>query len=174
MEFIRIGNKVINPFRIQRMTEKIIALRSNGLSQAEVAREMNVERTFISRLESLGEVRWGEKIALVGFPIKNKEQINELCQEAGIDYVFLLTEKERWNYIEKKSGIDLFNSVMDLIARLKEYDTIVFLGSDQRIDLVDTLLDGKVIGVKIGESPLTEDIIVELDNLKRVIDSIPE
>ncbi len=156
------------------MTEKIIQMRSRGLSQAEVAGRLGLDRTFISRLESLGEVRWGERIALIGFPVKNKEEIQELAARQGIEYIFLLTEKERWEFLDKGSGIHLFNTVMDIIYKLKEFDTIIFLGSDKRIDLLETLLDGKLVSIKIGASPITEDIVVDIIALEEVIRALKD
>lgn len=174
MNFVRIGNKVINLVRIQRMTEKIIELRSRGLSQAEVASRLGLERTFISRLEGLGEVRFGGRIALIGFPVKNKEEIEALAQEQGIEFVFLLTEDERWKFLDQTSGVDLFNSVMDIISKLKEFDTIIFLGSDKRIHLLETLLEGKLVAVKIGTSPITKDKVVDTGVLTDIIKTLKE
>lgn len=174
MDFVRIGNKIINRLRIQRMIEKIIQMRSKGLSQTEVAGRLGLDRTFISRLEGLGEVRWGEKIALIGFPVKNKAEIMDLALAQGIEYVFLLTEEERWEFLDKRSGVDLFNSIMDMISHLKEFDTIIFLGSDKRIDLLESLLEGKLISIKIGTSPITEDKMVDTWALKGIIETLKE
>ncbi|AZR74966.1 transcriptional regulator [Anoxybacter fermentans] len=150
------------------MIEKILNLRSQGLSQTEVARELEVERTFISRLESLGEVHKGGRIAIVGFPIANVEEIREMALNEGVEFVLLMSEKERWSFI-KRDGLDIFNQIMEILIRLKEYDLVIFLGSDMRIDLADTLLEGKVVGIELGTSPITEDKYIDPSILKNII-----
>ncbi|MCK4260643.1 MAG: transcriptional regulator [Halanaerobiales bacterium] len=168
MELIRIGDKVISKDKISRMITKILNLRSQGFSQADCARELEVERTFISRLESLGEIYKGERIALVGFPIANRDEIREMAFNLGVEFILLMSEEERWSFVQKE-GIDIFNQLMEILVNLKDYDLIIFLGSDMRIDLIDTLLNGKVIGIEIGRSPITEDIYVEVSKLEEMI-----
>ena len=46
----------------------------------------------------------------------------------------------------KRNGLDLFNHLMEILVRLKEYDLVIIIGSNMRIDLADTLLEGKVVG----------------------------
>lgn len=168
-KFIRIGKKVINQTRVIGIIKKIFQLRSRGFSQSEVAEKFEVERSFISRLEGLGEVRRGGTIALVGFPVDNKEELEAVAREEGIDFVLLMTEEERWAFIKEKDGLTLFNKLMEIISELKQYQHIIFFGSDMRIELVNTLLDGKVIGIEIGESPIREDKFVDPEELREVI-----
>ena len=68
---LRIGDKIINPDKIHRVIDDVLEMRGRGLSQQEIANKVGIDRTVISRLETLGEVRKGGRIALVGFPIKN-------------------------------------------------------------------------------------------------------
>ncbi|MCF8008581.1 MAG: transcriptional regulator [Halanaerobiales bacterium] len=171
MQFYRIGNKVINSKYLDKTIKKILKLRQAGYSQSKVAKELKLERSFISRLESIGEVRRGNKIALVGFPIKNKEEIINTAKEFGLEYIFILTEEERWDFIKEKSGLKLFEDVIEILVKLKEYDLTIFLGSDMRLDLFDKLLDGKVIGMQIGESPIKEDIYINPEELKDILHS---
>ncbi|MFW6309136.1 MAG: transcriptional regulator [bacterium] len=168
MEFLRVGNKIINEKKIMRVIDKILQMREDGLSQSQVAREINVDRSFISRLESIGEVRKGDKIALVGFPVENKQELTNLGQKYGLDYIYLLTEKERWNFIEESSGLEIFNQVIELIVKLKEFDLIIFIGSDMRLDLIEKLMDGEIIGIKIGESPINENKYVDTDKIEKI------
>jgi transcriptional regulator len=171
MKFYRIGDKVINSKYLDKTINKILKMRQSGLSQSKVADELDLERSFISRLESIGEIRRGNKIALVGFPIKNKEEIIKIAKNYGLEYILVMTEEERWNFVRKKSGINIFEDVIEILVELKEYDLTIFLGSDMRLDLVDKLLDGKVIGIKIGESPIKEDKYVDPDKIKEILDS---
>ncbi|MFW5979929.1 MAG: helix-turn-helix domain-containing protein [Bacillota bacterium] len=171
MEFYRIGNKVVNRDKVNRMIKNILDLRKKGFSQSRVADEVGVARSFISRIESIGEVRKGGRIALLGFPIKNKKEILDLVKKYGIDFSLVLTETERWNFIQEKSGLELFNQLMELLVKLQEFDLIIFIGSDMRLDLIDNLLDGNIAGVKLGESPLTEDKYVDPGDIIEIIDN---
>lgn len=171
MKFYRIGDKVINSKYLDKTINKILKLRQSGLSQSKVAKELSIERSFISRLESIGEIRRGNKIALVGFPVENKEEINQLAKDFGLEYILLMTEEERWNFIQKKSGLQIFEDVIEILVELKEYDLTIFLGSDMRLDLVDKLLDGKVIGIKIGESPIKEDKYVDPAKIEEILNT---
>ncbi len=171
MQFSRIGDKIINNKRIERIIKRVINLREKGYSQSKVAEEIGVERSFISRLESIGEIRRGKKIAMVGFPIKNKKELIRLGNKYGLDFIFILTDHERWSFIENKSGLDLFNELMEIMVKLKEFDLIIFLGSDMRVDLIDKLIEGNVVGIELGESPITEDKYVDPERIEEIIKS---
>ncbi|WP_041605695.1 transcriptional regulator [Halothermothrix orenii] len=169
LDFFRVGDKVIYKKKIERTITKILKMREKGLSQSKVAGEINVERSFISRLESIGEVRKGEKIALIGFPIANKQEITEIAKKNGVEFILLLTEEERWDFIKNKSSLEIFNLLMEILTRLKEFDLLIFLGSDMRLDLVDKLMDGKIVGIELGNSPLKENIYVDPDRIEEII-----
>jgi len=144
-------------------------LTGSCYSQSKVAREIGVERSFISRVEKLGEVRKGKKIALVGFPVKNKDELIELGRKCGLEYMLLMTEKERWGFIENKSGLELFNQIMEILVKLREFELIIFLGSDMRLDLIENLIEGNIIGIELGESPLKEDKYVDPARVEEII-----
>lgn len=169
MDFSRIGDKVVSNKRIERAVNKVLKLREQGYSQSKVAEEIGVERSFISRLEKIGEVRRGKKIALVGFPVENKEELVDLGKKLGLEFILLLTERERWSFIKNKSGLELFNQVMEILVKLKEFDLVIFLGSDMRLDFIDRLLDGKFVGINLGESPLKENKYVDPERVKEII-----
>lgn len=166
---LRVGDKILNRHTIHRVIDEILEMRSHGLSQQEVAKQLGIDRTFISRLENVGEVRKGGKVALIGFPIKNCEEISRVAQTEGIDYCLVMTEKQRWGFVESKSGIELFNETMDVIATLRTYDIVIILGSNMRIKLVEALLDKKVIGMQIGESPIEDDKYVNPDDIRKIM-----
>lgn len=172
MKLIRVGDKIINLQKVSNLVDKIISLRSNGSTQADVASMLGIERSFISHLEGLGEVRKGKRIALVGFPIENKNEIEELALEFGVDFVYLLSEKERLSFAERQSRIDLFNELFEMIAKLKEYDVVIFLGSDMRISLVEKILDKEVLGISIGKSPIEEDQHVNPVQLRKIFEDL--
>ncbi|MDA8229098.1 MAG: helix-turn-helix transcriptional regulator [Desulfitobacterium hafniense] len=169
MNVIRIGDKVINPDRIHRTVDQILELRQAGLSQQEVADRLNVDRTLVSRLESLGEIRKGSQLALVGFPVGNADELKRIAQEGGIDFIFLMNEEERLRFVEEKNGAELVNNFMSLISQLKKYDVVIFIGSDMRIRMAEAILGPRVISWEIGISPLTEDRWVNPEQLGQLI-----
>src|SRR5690554_6732074 len=100
MDFYRIGDKIISRKKILSALERILKLRSRGKSQQEVAEIMGVDRSFISRLETLGEMRKAKQIGVVGFPIKNKDEIQKILEDRGIDNYLLMNEEERTSFVE--------------------------------------------------------------------------
>ncbi|HAU31166.1 MAG: Putative transcriptional regulator [Desulfotomaculum sp. 46_296] len=169
MDLIRVGDKVINPERVHRSADQIFQLRKEGRSQQEVADRLGVDRTLISRLESLGEIRKGARIALVGFPVENGEELNEVASAEGVDFVLLMNDKERWQFIENKSGADLFNMFMATVAQIESYDAVIFIGSDMRIKMIEAILGPRVISWEIGISPIKEDRWVNPEQLRQLI-----
>ncbi len=169
MDLIRIGDKLISVSRIENIIQEMLDLRQQGVSQAEVAKKFNTDRTFLSRLESLGEIRKGKTIAIVGFPLKNTAELKQLAFQEGVDFLLLMTDKERWEFVYEKSGIELLNEVMGLIYQVRQYDVVILLGSDQRLRLFKALLDKEVISIDIGKSPMTEDVYVDPQNLRKII-----
>lgn len=169
LNFVRIGEKLIDEDRLLNAVKRIIKLRSNGLSQQETADRVGMDRAFISRLESLGEIRKGERIALVGFPVGNKNEIYEIAKEEGVDFVFLMDDDERWEYVRERSGIEVLNDIMAIISKLKIYDAVIFIGSDMRCSLVESILGNRVISIVIGPSPIKQDAYIEPSDIRTTI-----
>jgi transcriptional regulator with XRE-family HTH domain len=165
----RIGEKLISSEKLHRIIEQILEQRSRGLSQQDVASRFRVDRTFVSRLEGLGSVRKGSSLAAIGFPVKNKDEIQTLLSELGVDFNLIMTDAERWRFVQEKSGIELLNEIMSLVSRVRTYDVVIVIGSKQRIRWCAALLDKEVVGVEIGETPITEDKSVDLDRLRSLI-----
>ncbi len=174
MNFIRVGDKVLNPERIHRAVDLILKLRQEGLSQQEVAERLGVDRTLVSRLEGLGEVRKGRRLALVGFPVANGPELATVAREEGVDFILLMSEEERWRYVKEKSGAELINEFMALAFQLESYDTVIFIGSDMRVRMVEAILGPRVVGWEIGFSPLKEDRWVNPEQLRRLIRQLKE
>jgi hypothetical protein len=72
MRPIRIGDKTVDADKVHRLIDEMLDMRVRGLSQQEVAEHFHIDRTFISRLENLGEIKKGGSLALIGFPVKIK------------------------------------------------------------------------------------------------------
>jgi transcriptional regulator with XRE-family HTH domain len=172
MDFIRIQDKIVSWQKIEDVLHKMLQLRARGLSQQEVADRLGVDRTFISRLEGIGELRKGQSIACVGFPLANKDEIQAILEAEGVEFIFLMTEEERLAFINQRSGKELLNVLMDLIAQVRKYEIVICMGSDTRIKLMQGLLDGEVILMEIGTSPITEDKWVDPQELRKVLRAI--
>jgi hypothetical protein len=172
MEFIRIQDKIISWQKIETTLRKALQMRARGFSQQEVADRLEIDRTFISRLEGIGELRKGQSIACIGFPLSNKEEIQSILEKEGVDYILLMTEQERQDFVNKRSGKELLNVIMDLIADARKYETVICIGSDERIKLLEGVLDGQIISLEIGTSPITEDKWLDPDEIRKVLSSI--
>lgn len=169
MNLIRIGDKVINSDRVHRTVNEILQLRQAGLSQQEVADRLGVDRTLVSRLEGLGEIRKGSQLALVGFPVANVDELNQVAQNSGVDFILLMNDNQRLRFVEERSGAELLNYFMSLISKLKNYDAVIFIGSDMRIKMVEAILGHRVVSWEIGISPITEDRWVNPEQLRQLI-----
>lgn len=166
---LRIGDKLINRQKIIRMLDAILEMRVRGLSQQEVATRIGIDRSVVSRLETLGEVRKGKRIALMGFPLENCAELHQMARQEGIEYCLVMSETERWNFVLKKTGVELFEDIMRIITDLRQFDIVIILASNKRIQLVEALLDKEVIGYEIGESPIAEDKYVSPDSVRSIL-----
>ncbi|MDH7496333.1 MAG: transcriptional regulator [Bacillota bacterium] len=172
LEFVRIGDKLVDKTRVYKAIDRILDLRAKGFSQQEAADQVGIDRAFVSRLESLGEIRKGARVALVGFPVGNKEEIRKVAEEEGVDFVLLLNDAERWAYLRERSGQEVFNEIMGIITKLKSYDAVVFIGSDMRVNLVESILGDRVVGIEVGQSPIRGDRQVDPEEVRRALRSI--
>lgn len=169
MSYIRVGEKLVSKDRIMRTVEKVLERRAAGMSQQDVANELQLDRSFISRLETIGELRKGGRIALVGFPVLNKQEIYDVASEFGVDYVFLLTDEERWKWVRETTGAELLNELMELVANVRAHDSVIMIGSGMRIKLTEALVDKQVIPIFIGETPIREDKYVDPEELRTLL-----
>jgi DNA-binding transcriptional regulator LsrR (DeoR family) len=172
MDFIRIQDKIISWQKIEKSLQKVLQMRARGFSQQEVADRLNIDRTFISRLEGLGELRKGQSIACVGFPLSNKEEIQSILEKEGVEYILLMTEQERQDYVNKRSGKELLNELMDLIADVRKYDVVICIGSNERVKLMEGVLDSQTLSIEIGISPITEDKWLDPAIIREMLRSI--
>lgn len=170
-DLVRIGDKVIQRSRLIRFIDDLLARRVAGLSQLEAARELGVDRTLVSRLESIGEVRRGARLALIGFPIANRRELYQLALSRGVDFILLMSNQERWDFVAQRDGASLFNQVLDMISLVKRCDAVIFLGSDRRVRMMEEIVGReRLVGVELGPSPLEEDQYVEPERLAEYID----
>ncbi|HZK24438.1 MAG TPA: helix-turn-helix transcriptional regulator [Oscillospiraceae bacterium] len=171
MEFIRIGEKLISAHKINDTVQRILHLRSEGLSQQEVAAKLQIDRTFISRLESIGNVRRGGRIGLVAFPVQNKEELIKLADRYGIENRLILTNQERWQLVAKKNGLDFLNKMMEIIEQLRQCETVLVFCSKKWNRIARALLDSEVFTTEIGSSPISEDIYINPTQIESILAS---
>lgn len=172
MDLVRVGNKIISKRKLDTVINKLLQLRASGVSQTDAASRLGIDRTLVSRLEALGEIRKGKSIAIIGFPVSNKEEIMSVLEDEGVDMVYLMTEQERWDFVKNSTGLDLFNCVMDIIAKLQAFDQIIAIGSDERVKLVEAVLDKEVTCIPLGESPIKEDRYVDPNTVVGIVRAI--
>ncbi len=167
MDFYRIQDKIISWEKVERNLKKALNLRSRGFSQQEVADRLKIDRTFISRLERIGELRKGQSIACIGFPVLNKEEISQILEKQGVDFILLMTETERRAYANSRNGNEMLNELMALISQIRNYEVVILIGSDKRLRLMEGMIDSQVISIVIGTSPITEDKWVDPEELQK-------
>lgn len=170
VEFVRIGDKLIYRERVIQAVDEILRLRERGRSQQEVANRLGIDRSFVSRLEGLGEVRKGASIAIVGFPIANKEEILQVAATEGVDYTFLLTDQERWEFLERP-GTDLFTQIMALSAEIRKHHVVVILGTNRPAQFIQALLAREVTVIQLEQMDGTEGRFAPAE-VRRVIRAV--
>jgi len=169
MDLFRIGDKLVSRPKIDRAVDRILDLRYQGLSQQEVANKLGIDRTFVSRLEGLGEVRKGKTIAIVGFPVGNKDEIEQVAREEGVDHTLIMTDKERWDFVKGRDGLAVLNDLLRIITEVRQYDTVIVMASDMRLGLMSSLLDKEVLTVTLGHSPILGDVRVDPEMLRNML-----
>ncbi|MCX7831595.1 MAG: transcriptional regulator [Actinobacteria bacterium] len=173
MEFIRVGDKVLSLEKLENKIKKILKMRAQGSTQAEVAEILGVDRSFISHLEGLGEVRKGFKVGLIAFPVKNKQEVERLAEELGVDVYLVMSQEEREKKVESQDGAYVFNEVMEILTNLVDCDAIIVVASDLRIKQAEKIFgEQKVFGVNLGKSPIRTDISVDIAELRKLIENL--
>lgn len=171
MKLYRIGDKVVSREKLIDAFDEILADREAGATQEEVARTYGVQRSFVSFLESLGEIRRGPRVALVGFPVANAEEVRQLARDKGVDFVLVFSQEQRES-IENQPGADVFNRLLETLATLRDHDVVIFMASDWRLELVERILGAEVIGVPLGPSPLRNDVRVDTGELSDLLEGV--
>jgi transcriptional regulator with XRE-family HTH domain len=172
MKLLRIGDKLVSHDRLISLISEILKRRAIGATQQEVASALGVERSFVSHLEGLGEIRRGKRIALVGFPIANKAEVIKLAEAYGVEFVYLLSEKERRRLAREWTGARIFDEVLEVLAKLKDFDLVIFMASDKRIETLQKILGREILGLPIGRSPIRRSRKVNTDLLKKMLENI--
>ncbi len=173
MDLIRIGNKLVSREKIITALDMILEERAAGATQREAAHEVDVPRTFVSNLETLGELRQGARIAIIAFPISNGKALRELAVHYGVEFTLIFSQEER-EHAGGNTPADLFNRTLDTIAALQDFDVAIVLASDYRIETIKRILDIETIGICLGTSPLTENIVAPIDEVEALLKGFEE
>lgn len=171
MRLFRIGDKVVSRDKLLDAVDAILGDRETGATQEEAARHAGVQRAFVSFLETLGEVRRGPRVALVAFPVENGEEVRELAGRYALDFVLVVSQAERES-IESGDASRIFNQLLETLAVLRDFDTVVVAASDWRVKTIEKILGTEVVGMPLGASPLREDRHVDVDALASVLDGV--
>lgn len=171
MKLYRIGDKVVSEDKLHDAIASILEDRQAGATQVDVAKSRGVQRSFVSLLESLGEVRKGSRVALVGFPVANADEVKALAQRHALDFVLVLSQEERES-IESGEVTAVFNTLLETIATLRDYDTVVLMASDWRIKTMERILGTEVVGIPLGPSPLREAVTVDIGQLDEILSGV--
>jgi hypothetical protein len=171
VRFFRIGDKIVSREKLVEQITDILRDREGGATQAEAARSHGVERSFVSWLETLGEVRRGRRVGLIAFPVANRDEVEALAVEHGVEFTLIMSQAER-EAISSGRGDAIFNQVLETLATLKDFDVVVLLASDWRIDTIEKILGREVVAVNLGHSPLKQDVTVDLVELDGILDGV--
>lgn len=171
MKLFRIGDKVVSRTKLLDAVDAILEDRESGATQEEAARHAGVQRSFVSFLETLGEVRRGPRVALVAFPVANAAEVKELAEQHAVDFVLVLSQAERES-IESGDATEVFNQLLETLAVLRDFDTIFLVASDRRVSTIEKILGTEVVGMSIGHSPIREDVEVDLAELDRMLGAV--
>ncbi|NTW28766.1 MAG: transcriptional regulator [Coriobacteriia bacterium] len=172
MKFYRIGDKVVSRDKLVDAIDAILSAREGGATQEDVARTHLVQRSFVSFLETLGEVRRGARVAVVGFPVSNAVEVKAVAEKHAVDFVLVLSQEEREQVESSGEATKVFNALLETIALLRDYDVVVLMASDWRINTMERILGGEVIGIPLGPSPLRSAVTVDLGELETVLANV--
>jgi len=168
----RIGEKLVSLNKVMRLVEKTLEMREKSHSQQEIATRLHLDRSFISRLESIGEIRKGRRVAVIGFPLTNSSELTAICRDFGLDFSMLLNDQERWALVQDKQALDFFNKMLEIVTRLREYDTLIMITSEKWFHMAEALLDLQIIFISLGPTPISEDRTIEQQQLRDTLEQV--
>ncbi len=171
MRFYRIGDKVVGRDKLNDMIDAILVDREGGATQLGAAAAHGVDRSFVSWLETLGEIRRGKRIAVIAFPVENVDEVKRVCGEYGVELALIVSQAEREG-MEAGRADRMFNLVLDTLAQLKDFDVVILMASTKRTGAVEKILGSEVITRELGTSPLRHDVHVDIDELTDLLDAV--
>ena len=171
MRLYRIGDKVVSRDKLLDALDELLMDRESGATQEEAARHAGVQRSFVSFVETLGEVRRGPRVALVAFPVSNCAEVRALAEKHALDFVLVVSQSDRES-IESGDAKSIFNQLLETLATLRDFDTVVLVASDWRVATIERILGAEIVGIPLGQSPITEDVEVNIEELDQVLRAV--
>lgn len=147
---IKIGDKIISLDRASDLIDRIFDMRSNGSTQEEVAKTLGVERSFISHLEGIGEIRKSKEIAFIGSGVKDEAAVEKTVHDLNFEHVFI-----------NGDGRAEIGEALAVLTILKDIDFIIFLGPDSEHKLLESVLDKKIIGITLDKEGALGEVLAE-------------
>jgi hypothetical protein len=171
MRFYRIGDKIVAREKLVDQIDAIMVDRESGATQHDAASAHGVDRSFVSWLETVGEVRRGRRVALIAFPVGNAGEVRAACEERAVEFVLVMSQSERES-LEAGPADRMFNFVLETLATLKDFEVVIVMASDWRIGTVEKILGREVIARDLGHSPLRHDVTIDLTELADLLDAV--
>ena len=167
-DLFRIGHKLVSREKILTALDTILHERASGATQREAAHSTDVPRTFVSNLETLGELSGDARVAIIAFPIGNGDELRAIAERYGVEFTLAFSQEER-EHTGAAHPAELFNRTLDTIAALQDFDTVIVLASDRRIETIRRIIDAELIGICLGSSPLEADQTADLEELEAIL-----
>jgi len=167
-DLFRIGRKLVSREKILTALDAILSERASGATQREAAHSADVPRTFVSNLETLGELESDARVAIIAFPVGNGDELRALAARYGVEFTLAFSQEER-EHTGAAHPAELFNRTLDTIAALQDFDTVIVLASDRRIETIRRIIDAELIGICLGSSPLSADQFADLEELEAIL-----
>jgi hypothetical protein len=171
MRFYRIGDKVVSRDKLIDQVDAILVDREGGATQQGAAAAHGVDRSFVSWLETLGELRRGKRVAFIAFPVANVAEVKRACDEHGVELSVVVSQAVREG-MEAGPADRMFNLVLDTLADLKGFDVVVIMASTKRTGAIERILGSEVIARELGPSPLRHDVEVDIAELNDLLDAV--
>jgi len=171
MRFYRVGDKVVGRDKLIDRIDAILIDREGRAPPPEAGPAHGVDRSFVSWLETLGEVRRGPRVAFIAFPVANVAEVRAVCDAHAVELAMVMSQSEREGF-EAGRADAVFNMVLDVLADLKDFDVVIIFASTRRTGTIEKILGREVIARPLGPSPLRHDIVVDVEELNDLLDAV--
>jgi hypothetical protein len=74
--------------------------------------------------------------------------------------------------VRDKQALDFFNQMLEVVTRLRGYDTLVLLTSERWYYLAEALLDIQIVFINLGPTPVQEDRRVEPPQFRGALEQV--
>jgi hypothetical protein len=74
--------------------------------------------------------------------------------------------------VQDKQALDFFNTIFELVTRLRQFDTLVMITSDKWYNLAEALLDLQIMHLDLGPTPIDDDRTVDPEHLRDTLKQV--